>query len=288
MSKKSSEHPQPVPKALRALSYPARAVYHGLHRVTVTGVEHIPASGPVILVCNHTVHLDAVVMGCAIYEAGRSPVFTAGSDFFAMPVLGEILRAVGAVPVYREGPKTKDSLTSIRAALDGGNAVLLFPEGTFTRDPQLWPMRGKTGVARLLASHPDVPVVPCAHWGNEAVFDPWSRKFQRSLFRKKVALNISFGAPLDVKVSTEPSYEELTEATETVMSAIEDLLVPLRKASPHGYSATPRAVRWDRRVDGDPHDAVDQAHKERRKMINGLWSKVHKPLIAGKTDRWEN
>lgn len=274
----SDSYPRDASKALRMLALPARFLYRALHRVTVTGAENIPGSGPVILVGNHTVHLDAVVMGCAVYEVGRSPVFAAGSDFFSTPFLREILHAIDAVPVFREGPKTKDSLTGIRSALDDGKAVLLFPEGTFTRDPQLWPMRGKTGIARLMASHPDVPVVPFAHWGNEEIFDPWNHTIQRSAFRKKTPLNIVFGAPLDIHVSANPDYEELTQATEHVMDAIESLLIPLRRANPNGYPTSPRAVRWDRRTDGDPHEDIDKSNKARREKINSLWTKIRQPF----------
>ena len=252
----------------------------------VSGAENIPRNGPVIIVSNHTVHLDAVSIGAAVYRAGRAPCFAAGSDFFSVPGLDYILDKLGAIPVYREGPNTAGSLDGLREALDDGRALVLFPEGTFTRDPELWPMRGKTGVVRLALSRPDVPIIPVAHWGNEPIMHPWTKKIRWSLIGpRRTTVEVLFGQPLHLPLVTHKAidgessdggitYEGLTAATEVVMTEIEKLLVDLRKRQPMGMSVTPRQRRWDCSLDGDPNSELDTSNKARRKKLTSMWQRL--------------
>ena len=114
------------------------------------GMEHIPGDGGVIIVANHISHADPLVLAHFIYDAGRWPQFLGKASVFKVPVVGWILHAVPADPGRarhrRRGPVARGRWS--RRVKDGG-AVVIYPEGTTTKEPDLWPMRGKTGAARL-------------------------------------------------------------------------------------------------------------------------------------------
>ena len=128
---------------------------------TWRGLENIPREGGVIIVANHVTILDPVTLAHAIYDGvRRTPSFLAKSELFKVPVLGALLRKAGQIPVYR---RTRDAVNSLRdaeAALVAGECVVIYPEGTCTRDPNGWPMVAKTGVARL--------VLDCRRTGHSA------------------------------------------------------------------------------------------------------------------------
>ena len=267
----------PAPEAtarFKLIAAPLQAFERLVSRVHVQGVANIPKNGPVIVVANHTVHIDAITLGSAIYRAGRQPCFVAGSDFFDSPVLGDVLHAVGAVPAYREGPKTKDSLNGFSDALACGKVLVIFPEGTFTRDPQLWPMRGKTGIARLHLQYPEIPIIPVAHWGNEALIDPWTARPNFRALISRARLDVVIGKPLRIQIPQGDEYAQLTAITAQVMQGIEDLLVPLRRNNPCGYTITPRQSRWDVKLDGDPNAERDTLNRRRRAERNAAWTRL--------------
>lgn len=117
------------------------------------GQQHIPPAGGVIIAANHYV-----------YDAGRPPCFLAKIELFRLRwPLGRIFRDAGQIPVYRNSANAADALRDAVAAIRRGEAVVIYPEGTVTRDPQLWPMVARTGVARL-AMATGALVVPVAQW----------------------------------------------------------------------------------------------------------------------------
>ena len=95
---------------------------------------------------------------------GRSPRFLGKNEVFRVPVVGAVLRSADQIPVYRESGRAADAYRAAVAAVRAGKCVAIYPEGTLTRDPDLWPMRGKTGAARV-ALETRCPVVPVAVWG---------------------------------------------------------------------------------------------------------------------------
>ena len=114
--------------------------------------------------------------------------------------------------------------------------MVVYPEGTLTRDPDLWPMRGKTGAVRL-ALTADVPLIPVAHWGTQKIMPRYGKRV--SLFpRKKV--DVTFGPPVDLSAyrGLPLNSKMLTEATDLLMAAITDLVATMR-------DETPPAERWD-------------------------------------------
>jgi 1-acyl-sn-glycerol-3-phosphate acyltransferase len=117
------------------------------------------------------------------------------------------------------------------AALVRGEVVMIYPEGTVTRDPQFWPMQAKTGVARLALLAPDVPVIPVAQWGEQEFLNYYQRRF-RPLPRKHVT--ISAGEPIDLSefVGRQPTAEILRTMTDRIMGAVRDELALVRGEQP--------------------------------------------------------
>ena len=113
-----------------------------------------------------------------IYDAGRWPQFLAKASVFRVPVLG-----LDPAPVPSRSRSSGARVDAARAldaavaAVDDGRRVVIYPEGTTTKEPDLWPMRGKTGAARL-ALATGAPVIPVAMWGPEQIFDPRTHKLR--------------------------------------------------------------------------------------------------------------
>lgn len=147
-----------------ALSRRALAFYYRFVRAGGA----VPASGPVLLVANHPNSLLDPAAVCAV--AGRPVRFLAKAPLFRQPVIGRLVRACGAIPVYRrqDDPelmeRNEETFRAAHAALEGGDAVGIFPEGISHSEPALAPLR--TGAARIAlgaanrigASFPVIPV----------------------------------------------------------------------------------------------------------------------------------
>jgi 1-acyl-sn-glycerol-3-phosphate acyltransferase len=195
------------------------------------GMENIPRSGGVIIVANHVTVVDPLTLAHAMYDgARRMPRYLAKVELFKAPVVGWLLRKGGQIPVYRRTREAANSLRDAESAVAAGELVIIYPEGTCTRDPNLWPMASKTGVARLaLAS--DVPVVPLAHWGAHRILAYKSKR--PSLFPRKEVQAIA-GKPFDMSPyrGKEPTNEVLREITDALMTEVKNLLGELREETP--------------------------------------------------------
>ncbi len=164
-----------------------------LGRYSFHETQKVPARGAFIMTPNHYTDFDPLVAAYAVWKHGRVPRFLAKASLFKVPILGAAMRATGQIPVERATPGA-DPLASAAALVKNEFALIIYPEGTLTRDPHLWPMRGKYGAARL-ALHYDVPVIPMATWGAQRVLPRWSRKI--SLFPRK-PIEVIFGDPVDL------------------------------------------------------------------------------------------
>ena len=142
-----------------------------------SGMKNIPQSGGVIIAANHMSEFDPFVVAHYVYDAGRWPQFLAKSSLFKIPVLGPVVKAVRQIPVYRGTIDASKALDAAIAAIGRGEAVIIYPEGTTPKSGELWPGKGKTGIARLWLET-GVPVVPVATWGAQQVFDPRTRKLR--------------------------------------------------------------------------------------------------------------
>jgi 1-acyl-sn-glycerol-3-phosphate acyltransferase len=196
-----------------------------------------PGEGLVVAI-NHTSWFDPLASAHFIYDAGRPPRYLGKVAVFNVPLIGRILRGAGQIPVYRETREAVTALTAAIAAVEAGECVAVYPEATITRDPDLWPMTGKTGAARI-SLVTGCPVVPLAVWGAQEVIWPYKREF-RILPRK--TMHAWTGAPVDLDdLRGRPlDAETLRLATDRIMAALTGLLEQIR-----GEPAP--AVRFDRR-----------------------------------------
>ncbi|ADG75203.1 phospholipid/glycerol acyltransferase [Cellulomonas flavigena DSM 20109] len=190
------------------------------------GAEHLPSEGGFIAVANHLTEVDPLTFAHYLWDHGHVPRVLAKSSLFRVPVVGRVLRATGQIPVHRDTAAAGDSLRSAVAAVGAGECVAVFPEGTLTRDPDLWPMVGRTGVARL-ALTTRAPVVPVAQWGMQDLLGRYA-KVLKPFPRKKVT--VVAGPPVDLSDLYDRPHDTATlrEATERVMTAITELLEQVR------------------------------------------------------------
>jgi 1-acyl-sn-glycerol-3-phosphate acyltransferase len=164
-----------------------------LGRYTFRHPEKLPANGAFIMTPNHYTDFDPLVSAYAIWKHGRVPRYLAKASLFKVPILGAAMRATGQIPVERAGGGA-DPLAAAGGFLKKQFALIIYPEGTLTRDPDLWPMRGKFGAARLALQY-DVPVIPMATWGAQRVLPRWSKRL--SVFPRK-PIEVIFGDPVDL------------------------------------------------------------------------------------------
>ena len=195
-----------------------------LFRMRWRNLDRIPAKGGVIIVLNHVSHIDTILMARLVWQSGRVPRFLVKNTMFSKPGLGAIFRGAKQIPVYRG---TTDAANSLRAAVDAltsGEAIVIYPEGTVTKDPAQWPMQGKTGTARLALLAPDIPIIPVGQWGAQEV----------TKHRFRPLVQGAVGNPVDLKRfhGAEPTGPVLREMTEVIMTAIRDEVAKLRGETP--------------------------------------------------------
>jgi 1-acyl-sn-glycerol-3-phosphate acyltransferase len=209
-------------------------------RYRIDGAEKLPRTGAFVLAPNHYSEIDPVVMGHAVWRLGRAPRFLAKASLFRIPVVGWLLARSGQVPVERAGSvRGSEPLRAAGELVEKGRLVIVYPEGSLTRDPDMWPMRGKTGAVRI-ALEQGIPVIPAAHWGTQDLMGRYSKKI--ALFPPKV-IRIKIGDPVDLSAFSGRPLDSatLTEATSVVMDAITALLEDLR-----GEKAPEQ--RWDPKI----------------------------------------
>lgn len=199
--------------------------------------EKMPKNGPIVIAPNHFTNIDPIVVGVGMWHLGRNPRFMAKASILRVPVIGWLLRKSGQIPVERGG--TSQSAQSLQAAKElvkRGRAIIVYPEGSLTRDPDMWPMRGKSGAVRL-ALEQGIPIIPVAHWGTQAVMARYSKKI--NVFpRHDVHIKVGDAVDLSEFEGRPRDATTLAAATAKVMDAITALLEDLR------HEKAP-AKRWD-------------------------------------------
>ena len=218
------------------------------------GGEKLPQSGPAIVVCNHLSYLDPLTFTHFLYNNGRAPRYLGKESVFRVPIVGRVIRGAGQIPVSRESKDAVKGLEHAIAVLKAGHLLGVYPEGTLTRDENLWPMRAKTGVARL-ALMTGAPVYPCASWGPEKVLPPYSKKIK--LF-PRTRVSIMMGEPVDLSRWQGRADDSLAieEAADHIMDRITTLLETLRNEKAP-------AVRFDPKKSDLPR--IGNFKKARRK-----------------------
>lgn len=217
---------KPQSRTYRVVAAIVRPALFAMTRRDWQGAENLPETGGFIAAGNHFSNLDPLTFAHFLYDNGRAPKILAKSSLFAVPVLGWVLRRTGQIPVHRQTATAGQSLTAAVERLQAGDCVVVFPEGTLTRDPDLWPMVGKTGVARL-ALESRKPVIPIAQWGAQLILPRYSKRF-RPFPRKPVSVHA--GPPVDLSDLYDRPLDGATlrEATTRVMDAITALLEQIR------------------------------------------------------------
>lgn len=221
-------------------------------KVRVTGAEKLPREGAFVLAPNHYSEFDPLIVALAVWRIGRAPRFMAKESLFRIPVLGWFLHRTGMIPVARTSSASSAKQTMLQSAklVEHGRGVIVYPEGTLTRDPELWPMRGKSGAVRLALTD-GIPLIPMAQWGTQAIMGRYQKGLSLWPLRKPVRVLI--GDPVDVSDLRGRAGDQaaLTEATTRLMDAITALLEQLRdeKAPAERWNPTLHGQKETGRLD---------------------------------------
>ena len=216
-------------------------------RFDITGVEHIPAAGPAILVANHRSYFDSAAMSMAIARSGRTVRFLGKKEVFDAPVIGQLATAMGGIRVDR-GTGSDEPLQAAADALTGGEVVAIMPQGTIPRGPAFFEpeLKGRWGAARL-AALTRAPVIPIGLWGTERVWPRSSRLPNVLNVADPPRVTVRVGEPVELK------YKSLETDTKRIMKAISALLPDdahlhhdptpeeLARTYPPGYKGDPAA-----------------------------------------------
>lgn len=194
------------------------------------GMENVPSEGGIIVAANHVSELDPLVIGHFLVDLGRAPRFLAKSELFRKPPMKWIVEGAKQIPVNRRATDASAAVAPAVVALNQGECVLIYPEGSATRDPNLWPMKARTGVARV-ALLSGAPVIPIAMWGPEAVLPYKARR--PKLFPRRT-MQVLAGPPVDLtSYAGKPLTADLLhKATDTIMRRVADHLAELRGGTP--------------------------------------------------------
>jgi 1-acyl-sn-glycerol-3-phosphate acyltransferase len=192
------------------VNVPFYAFSRGLCKLVIRAVygfrsiqsENVPASGAVIVACNHVSYLDPVVLGIGFL---RPVTYLAKKQLFAIPVLGPVIAALGAYPLDREAGGVAAVRAALRALKDG-RCVGIFPEGTRNRTGNA----EEKGGAALLGALSGAPVVPAAIAGTRS-----PRPFHR--------IRVMYGEPLIVERKRKADGDDLEKWTEEIMRRIRAL-----------------------------------------------------------------
>lgn len=207
------------------------------------GTEHLPRDRGFVACGNHLSYADPFTFAHFLVDNGCPPRFLAKEAVFRIPVGGRIVSGAGQIPVYRETADAGRAMVAAVEAVESGECVAVYPEATLTRDPDLWPMVGKTGAARIALST-GCPVIPVAQWGPQVILAPYARLPR---LRRRALVHVWAGPPVDLTPWQDRPLDAqtLAGATEAILAAITRLLEEIR-----GERAP--AQRWDPRQHGQP------------------------------------
>lgn len=213
------------------------------------GAERLPRDGGYVIAANHLSHVDPFLLSHFMVDQGVVPRFLTKDPLFGVKVVGSILRGAQMIPVYRATSGAVDSLRAAVAAVQEGKAVTIYPEGTITRDPDAWPMSGRTGAVRV-ALEADAPLVPVAQWGAQEILWPYSKR-PRLVPRKTIHVRVGEPIDLDDLRQGEITETDVVEATDRLMDTLTAMVAEIRGEQPTGPRidvhslAKPRSTRDD-------------------------------------------
>jgi 1-acyl-sn-glycerol-3-phosphate acyltransferase len=208
-------------------------------RLSWRGGEHIPREGGVLLACNHVSFADPIYDVAFTVSHGRVPRFLAKSELWEVPGVRSVMRGGRHVPVYRQSARAADAFRGAIEAINRGEAVVFYPESTYTADPAGWPMKGKNGIGRI-ALVTGAPVIPVANWGTQDAVPPG--KGPRPWPRKRVT--VVAGPPVDLSawLGGPRTRKALDGATAAIMADVTALVAEIRGETPPATPFDPDAL----------------------------------------------
>ena len=214
-----------------------RPALRGLVRQVWEGTENLPETGAILAV-NHISELDPLSVAHMVYNQGLLPTFLAKAELWKVPVLKQVLEATRMIPVERSRDGGR-SLDAAREAVATGRAIIVYPEGTVTRDPDGWPMAAQSGAVRL-ALQTGAPLIPVGQWGIQELL-PYGGRAPRPFPRKTARIRIGAPVDLDDLRGAPMTASGLRAGTVRMMDAITAIVADLRgEPAPAG--------RWDPRT----------------------------------------
>jgi 1-acyl-sn-glycerol-3-phosphate acyltransferase len=258
---KALEHSNVWIRVCQTLLYPATRL---LGRRDYRGMDRLHRSGPMLVVGNHISHLDPMYDVVMIHKSGRIPHVLAKAGLWKIPVVGRALRGTGQIPVERGGGAGQAAVDTAVDTLAGGGLVLIYPEGTVTREPHFWPMRPRPGVAALALSG-DFPVVPIVHWGTQEVYNSYAdgrkfRPFPRKHIRVVVGEDIDLSAYRGKKTDT----RAILEVSMLIMQTISGMLGEIRGETPPAELFDQKKAARQTKTKGSDPGAVTPAPENRQ------------------------
>jgi 1-acyl-sn-glycerol-3-phosphate acyltransferase len=215
---------EPMFRLVEVVLRPAIGFWFSWH---LEGMELVPPEGPLLVAGNHVSHFDPLAHGYLLTGAGRRPRYLAKSELWKNGLLRRVLNGTHQIPVDR-GTGRSAPVDAALSGLSRGEAVVIYPEATTTRNPDKTPMQGKTGIARI-ALRSGLPVMPLAVWGTHHVI-------------QEKEIGFSFHRPIWVRAGRPMDFSEyagraedsavLRKVTDEVMDELTRLVQGMRKDYP--------------------------------------------------------
>ncbi|AKK07171.1 1-acyl-sn-glycerol-3-phosphate acyltransferase [Corynebacterium mustelae] len=235
-------------------------------KLSISGSENIPRTGPALLAANHTGYYDFIFSGAVAKLHGHRLVrFMAKKEIFEVPVVGALMRKMKHIPVDRSA-----GASSLDAAIDSladGNLVGIFPEATISRSFEL--KEFKTGAVRI-ASTANVPLIPMVLWGSQRV---WTKDHPRKLGRNHIPVWVRAGAPIELS-------GDIEKDTQTLRDTMSVMLDELRAEYEEEYGPFPGGEYWRPKSLGGsaptPAEADERDAEEKRQRAAKKAAKAKK------------
>jgi 1-acyl-sn-glycerol-3-phosphate acyltransferase len=208
----------------------------------VTGREHIPDEGGIIIAANHISEFDPAIFNGWIHNRVRSmpTIFAKEPLFKGLP--GGYMRAIHSIPVLRG--RGKENIPYFDAGVEvlkRGGAVVIYPEGTSYNKENFWPSKARSSGLGYLALNSGAPVVPIAQWGaQQFIWRDENNKRHVSFWPLPKPISLSVGQPLQFTSSESVAFDDTSQTevvSNAVMQAITAQLAGLRGEDPGGYYA---------------------------------------------------
>ncbi|MFV0494927.1 lysophospholipid acyltransferase family protein [Mycobacterium sp.] len=238
-------------------------------KITVSGVENIPATGGAVIAINHTGYLDFMLAGLPTYQQhlGRKVRFMAKQEVFDHKIGGPIMRSLRHIPVDRDSGSA--SYAAAVENLRAGELVGVYPEATISRSFEI--KEFKSGAARM-AVDAGVPIIPHIVWGAQRI---WTKGHPKKIYRPKVPVQILVGEAI---APTLP----VPELTDLLHSRMQHLLTTAQER----YGPHPAGEFWvPRRLGGGAPSLAEAAHMDAVEAVTRAARRAERARRSGNADQ---